>query len=121
MDVHEITDMVNTRRFRYKKDWTFSAYPARSAKADHREVARVSWEAWVDNSSPRHVDPRERVIASGQFEVAPGTEREVQDQILAGIIEAEHHELREFVRFDGFAPYHPHRADGDRRWETRRR
>lgn len=120
MDVYEISDLVNTRGMTYKDGWRFRAYPAYSRQADHREVVRVNWEADVDNSSPAYVDPRPRVLASGTFEVTPGDRTSVEDQILAGVIEAEMHETREFLRFGGFAPYHPHRADGDRRWATRR-
>lgn len=118
MDVQEVVDLVN-RRLTYKDGWQFDARVRESRRADHQLVAHVEWQAVVDNSSPRRVDPRPRVIATGEFDVTPGPKEKVEDQIITGIREGEDHELREFFRIDGFAPYHPHRDDGDQRWAHR--
>lgn len=118
MDVQEIVDLVQFR-LAYK-NWSFVARPRASYRADHPQVVEVRWQAYVPNSSPPHVDPRPTVIATGVFTVFPGAEDVVVDQIMAGIREGEEHEMREFMRIDGFAPYHPHHSDGDRRWAQRR-
>lgn len=119
MDVPEIVNMVRFE-LAYKDGWSFDARPEVSYRANYPQVVKVNWRAMVPNSSPRSVDPRPMVIATGDFTVFPGPRDAVEDQILAGIKYGEDHEIREFVRFNGFAPYHPHRPDGENRWMHRR-
>jgi len=110
MRAEQVVDLVNTT-MTYKPGWDFRA------TVNPYDAGRVTitYEFWADNSSPRYLDDRPRVIADGAFDVmAEGHDwTNVQRQILEGIIgDAETHESREFLRFNGEAPFHPHRSDG---------
>lgn len=107
MSLKDIVDLVNNH-LTYKDGWEIQAYVD---SWDYDKVI-VSCEFRPENSTPRSKDPRSWVIADGMFEVHPGTRERVQEAILAGLMGIEAHEVCEFVRFDGHAPFHPHRYDG---------
>lgn len=110
MTVDEICDLVDNH-LSYKEGWTIDAY-------NYGTYAHITYTARVDNSSPANVDPRSWVITDGGWDIRPGTKEQVMRAMLDGLVKAETHETREFLRFDGVAPFHPHRADGDRLYET---
>lgn len=81
----------------------------------------VEWRA--DNSSPRDVDDRTWVMADQSAVIRVDMVSSVEDLqrlLLQVFLDAETHEAREFLRFDGWAPFHPHRYDGDRAYQRTR-
>jgi hypothetical protein len=109
MSVSDIEAYVN-EHLTYRKGWKFSAQ-------DRESYVSVFVEFWADNSTPFGVeDMRERVIGEHRFDLFSGTREHVQCEILAHVMSIEAHEATEFLRFDGFAPFHPHRADGRERY-----
>lgn len=114
MDKRDACTLVN-EHVTYKPGWDLYAVPA---------AGDGIWVAYVlraSNSSPVEVDPRPEVRTEGEFYVALTdlSPRDVQARVLRGIIDvAETHEAREFFRVNGFAPFHPHRRDGDIAWRA---
>jgi hypothetical protein len=109
--------IAELQRVTYKPGWTFRFEDYGTG------TVTVFYECWVDNSTPRHIDPRPQVLTDGAMLLhvqdvrsAPELHRLFLDKIHE---EAELHETREFYRVDGVAPFHPHRIDGRARWDGR--
>lgn len=101
------------------KDWTVHfTYGVPGAIA-------VRAEFWAENSTPRDLDPRPRVIGehAGRLYVADiTTVDELHRRVLDWLHDVpELHETREFYKVDGRAPFHPHTIDGEARWHGRER
>jgi hypothetical protein len=88
-------------------------------------MVTVRCEFWADNSTPRHLDERDRVIAESSFGLRVNDVDDVFElhhRCLEALIRnAETHESREFYKVNGRAPFHPHTIDGEARWNRRRR
>lgn len=81
-------------------------------------VMRTGFEAPESGQHPNTGYPR-KSSAVGQYviRVYPGmTEQRLLREIFDRLIEVETHETREFFKVNGFAPFHPHREDGDDRY-----
>lgn len=112
MDRREVIDLVNMQ-LTYKPGWYFYA----TAEYSSADAVRVYYEAEVVNSSPRSRDPRGMVTASGSFIVHANQSRdEVLLGVYQGLMAAESHEAREFLRVSGEAPFHPHVEERERRF-----
>lgn len=120
LTAHDVAAFINNR-VRYRPGWAIDAKPSLSRTDVHVsyrysacDTDRVTWSdtrlTWECGS---------RLTVSGVATIVVGdgvTVDDVVDKVAALLIAAEVHEIREFLRVDGQAPFHPHAGDGVRRW-----
>lgn len=121
MDVSSAVELVNNSLV-YKPGWTFTA-------TDHTDrfedtiVVRVDYPARNSNRDQAEGEYPQEITTYASF---PLVVKDCDDeslifQLLQAIGRIEMHEAREFLRVKPtmWAPFHPHRADGMRRWSAR--
>jgi hypothetical protein len=105
----------------YKPGWKLIA----SDHSDRFEGAiKLHVEYLAANSNRELADAGypEQIVARAEFPIMVGDCDEactLYRRIIDALMEIELHEAREFlrVRSTGWAPFHPHRLDGMRRWD----
>lgn len=89
------------------------------ARPNYRGMVDVNIDLYThDSGTPGY---RERILAGGSYEIdCSGSRLEVMKRLLDKFMEIEEHEWREFLRDKRtfVAPFHPHRYDGNARWEA---
>ena len=119
MKVKSALDLINA--IVYKPGWRISA-------TDHRDrfegsiIVRIDYPARNSNrDQAANGYPAEiRTYAKFPLIVKDCTDIDLWRKIVWKIIEIETHETREFFRVQPslWAPFHPHRIDGMKRWGT---
>lgn len=108
----------------YKPGWTFEASD-HTDRFEHTVKVRVTYPATM---SEREEAPRgypTEITPHGEFAIQVDNCRDEADLFLKMLVEIiapiDSHEAREFLRVRPtfWAPYHPHTADGMRRWAER--
>jgi hypothetical protein len=103
-------------RVSYKRGWLLTPFGDYDARA-----VVVGYVYRADDSD----DPTRTTSVEGAIHLTfPDgriTQRTILERLAAGLVSAETHEVREFLKVDQVAPYHPHRDDlspddGQRQW-----
>ncbi|WP_158857438.1 hypothetical protein [Streptomyces sp. NRRL B-1347] len=106
----------------YKPGWEFVARD-HSHRYEGTIVVRVYYPARNSNRDQAGKGYPNRITACPDFPlvVKDYTDEDLYAALLRMIVQIEEHEAREFLRVrpTGWAPFHPHRVTGMRRWAAR--
>lgn len=106
----------------YKPGWTFTAVD-HDKRFEGTIVLRVDYPARNSNRDQAAAGYPEEISTYATFPlvVQDCTDEDLYAKVLSIIGEIEMHEAREFLRVNPthWAPFHPHRVDGMRRWAER--
>lgn len=121
MDVRSAIELVNNSLV-YKPGWTFTATD-HTNRFEDTIVVRVDYPARNSNRDQAAEGYQEEIMTYASFPlvVKDCDDESLMFQILDAIGKIEMHEAREFLRLAPtmWAPFHPHRVDGMRRWSAR--
>lgn len=121
MDVRSAIELVNNSLV-YKPGWTFTATD-HTNRFEDTIVVRVDYPARNSNRDQAAEGYQEEIMTYASFPlvVKDCDDESLMFQILDAIGKIEMHEAREFLRLKPtmWAPFHPHRVDGMRRWHER--
>ena len=121
MDVRSAVDLINNSLV-YKPDWTFVATD-HTSRFENTIVVRVTYPARNSNRDRAADGYLEEIetYASFPLVVRDCSDEDLVFQVLEAIGKIELHEAREFLRLKPtmWAPFHPHRVDGMRRWSEK--
>lgn len=106
----------------YKPGWTFTARD-HTKRFESTVVVRVDYPARNSNRDQVDAGYPQEIATYAEFPlvVEDCTDEDLYAKLLEAIMSIEEHEAREFLRVrpTGWAPFHPHRATGMRRWAAR--
>ncbi|MFF4257929.1 hypothetical protein ACFY1L_42775 [Streptomyces sp. NPDC001663] len=106
----------------YKPGWSFKARDHVN-RFEGTVVVRVNYPARNSNRDQANGGYPEEITAYAEFPIVvkDSTDEDLYAALLRVISSIEEHESREFLRVHptGWAPFHPHRVDGMRRWAAR--
>gem|GEM_PF-2674752 len=106
----------------YKPGWSFVARD-NANRFEGAIVVRVYYPARNSNRNQAWDAYPEEIAARAEFPIVVNdfSDEDLYAALLHAIATIEEHESREFLRVrpTGWAPFHPHRADGMRRWAAR--
>ncbi|MER5302798.1 hypothetical protein ABT039_25505 [Streptomyces lasiicapitis] len=106
----------------YKPGWEFAARD-HSQRFEDTIVVHVDYPARNSNRDQADAGYPNEITTYAEFPlVVKGcTDEDLYAALLKVIMQIEEHEAREFLRVrpTGWAPFHPHRATGMRRWAAR--
>lgn len=106
----------------YKPGWAFAAN-AHENRFEGTIVVKIDYPARNSNRDQAESGyPVEiSTYASFPLVIKDCSDEDLYAQILDAIVRIEEHEAREFLRIapTDWAPFHPHRVDGMRRWAKR--
>ncbi|MFC8429277.1 hypothetical protein [Streptomyces sp. NPDC057253] len=106
----------------YKPGWIFTARD-HAKRFEGTIIVRVDYPARNSNRDQSRVGYPEEITTYAEFPlvVKACTDEDLYIALLRMIMSIEEHEAREFLRVQPthWAPFHPHRADGMRRWAAR--
>jgi hypothetical protein len=121
MNVSSAVELINNSLV-YKPGWTFTATD-HTNRFEDTVVVRVDYPARNSNRDQAEGGYVEEIMTYASFPlvVRDCTDEDLIFQILTAIGKIEMHEAREFLRLapTAWAPFHPHRVDGMRRWSER--
>jgi hypothetical protein len=121
MNVSSAVELINNSLV-YKPGWTFTATD-HTNRFEDTVVVRVDYPARNSNRDQAEGGYTEEIMTYASFPlvVRDCTDEDLIFQILTAIGKIEMHEAREFLRLTptAWAPFHPHRVDGMRRWSER--
>lgn len=121
MDVRSAVDLINNSLV-YKPGWTFTAED-HSNRFEGTVKVRVDYVARNSNRDQAEENYPEEITTYATFAlvVIDCDDESLVFQLLDVIGKIELHEAREFLRLKPtmWAPFHPHRVDGMRRWSAR--
>lgn len=107
----------------YKPGWTFTARD-HTKRFESTIVVRVDYPARNSNRDQAAVGYPQEITTYAEFPlvVKDRTDEDLYAALLDIIMSIEEHEAREFLRVrpTDWAPFHPHRATGMRRWAARK-
>jgi hypothetical protein len=107
----------------YKPGWSLSATDC-THRHEGAVVVHVSYPAYPserDQAAAGYPGPEQKLRANFPLLVGDcDDDVELYRRVLGVLLEVETHEAREFLRVrpTWWAPFHPHRIDGMRRWGT---
>lgn len=105
----------------YKPDWLFEATDHTNRFEGSIKV-KITYPALNSNRDQASVCYPEQITTYAEFPmvVANCDDSSLYRQIANAIVKIEEHEMREFLRVQPtyWAPFHPHRIDGMKRWNT---
>lgn len=117
MEINSAIELVHSME--YKPGWTFTATD-HTARFEGTVKVRVEYPALNSNRDQAADGYPEAIATYAEFPlvVADCNDESLYFKILESIIKIEAHEAREFLRVKPthWAPFHPHRIDGMRRW-----
>jgi hypothetical protein len=120
MLVNSAVELVNQLIF--LPGWTITATD-HSNRFEGTILVRVDYPARNSNrdQAPDGYPQEIRTYATFPLVVADCDDADVYGAIVEALAEIELHEIREFLRVSptNWAPFHPHRVDGMRRWAKR--
>ncbi|MGW7514154.1 hypothetical protein ACWGJ2_00980 [Streptomyces sp. NPDC054796] len=106
----------------YKPGWSFTARD-HTQRFEDTVVVRVDYPARNSNRDQAKAGYPQTITTYAEFPlvVKNFTNEDLYASLLKTIISIEEHEAREFLRVlpTDWAPFHPHRVDGMRRWAAR--
>ncbi|SEB60478.1 hypothetical protein [Streptomyces melanosporofaciens] len=106
----------------YKSGWTFTACD-HTKRFESTIVVRVDYPARNSNRDQAAAGYPQEITTYAEFPlvVKDRTDEDLYAALLEIVMSIEEHEAREFLRVrpTGWAPFHPHRATGMRRWAAR--
>ncbi|MEU6260181.1 hypothetical protein ACFUEN_29750 [Streptomyces griseorubiginosus] len=106
----------------YKPGWTFTARE-HTKRFEGAIVVRVDYPARNSNRDQAPAGYPEEITTYAEFPlvIKDCTDEDLYAALLQVIMSIEEHEAREFLRVrpTHWAPFHPHRANGMRRWAAR--
>lgn len=119
MDVESACDLINGMI--YKPEWKIEAEDFTKRFEDTIRVT-ITYPA-IDTDKDKAKDGYQVLITTyARFPVIVGdcdTDVLLYRRVIDAILEIDAHEAREALRTSAFiAPFHPHRIDGMRNWET---
>lgn len=121
MDIQSALKLVNESLV-YKPEWKFTAED-HSNRFEGTITVRVDYPARNSNRDQAENGYPEEIMTYAVFPlvVVDCDVESLTYKILESIIKIEAHEAREFLRVEPtmWAPYHPHRVDGMKRWSAR--
>lgn len=110
------------RRVIYKPGWKFTARD-HTKRFEGTIVVRVDYPARNSNRDQAEAGYPQEIITYAEFPlvVKDCADDDLYAALLRAITSIEEHESREFLRVrpTNWAPFHPHRVDGMRRWAAR--
>ncbi|GAA1895116.1 hypothetical protein [Streptantibioticus ferralitis] len=106
----------------YKPGWTFTATD-HTSRFEGTIKVRVEYPARNSNRDQAADGYPEEITTYAEFPLLVGDcpdDLRLYQRILAAIAQIEIHEAREFLRVPptSWAPFHPHRIDGMKNWNT---
>lgn len=117
MEIASALDLVHT--VVYKPGWEFIATD-HTSRFEGTITVKVVYPARNSNRDQADAGYPEEITTYATFPlvVADCDDESLYLQILQAIVKIETHEAREFLRIKptNWAPFHPHRVDGMRRW-----
>ncbi|MBB4786020.1 hypothetical protein [Streptomyces rapamycinicus] len=106
----------------YKPGWTFTARD-HTKRFESTIVVRVNYPARNSNRDQAETGYPQEITTYAEFPLVVNdyTDEDLYAALLETIMSIEEHEAREFLRVQptNWAPFHPHRATGMRRWAAR--
>ena len=106
----------------YKPGWSFAARD-HAHRFEGAIVVRVNYPARNSNRDQADEGYPQKITARAEFPIVvkDQSDEDLYAALLQVISVIEAHESREFLRVrpTGWAPFHPHRVDGMRRWAAR--
>lgn len=122
MDVTTAVEIINDQ-IKYKPGWTFTAED-HTNRFEGTVKVRVDYPARNSNRDQAAEDYPQEIMTYAVFPIVVSGCDSVTDLtylILDAIIRIEVHEAREFLRVEPtmWAPFHPHKVDGMKRWSER--
>lgn len=104
----------------YKPEWTFTAED-HSARFEGTIKVRIEYPARNSNRDQAEAGYPEEIqtYASFPLVIADCDDESLYYKMMEAIVKIEEHEAREFLRIKPthWAPFHPHRVDGMKRWQ----
>ena len=121
MDVRSAIDLIG--QLTYKPGWTFTAED-HTSRFEGTITVRIDYPAYNSNRDQAEGGYAESIMTYAVFPLVVSECASVTDLVfclLEAIGRIEMHEAREFLRVAPtmWAPFHPHRVDGMKRWSER--
>lgn len=121
MEIRSALDLINS--LAYKPGWLFAAED-HSNRFEGTVKVTIHYPAQNSNRDKAEEGYPESIMTYACFPLVVAECAAVEDlvfQILTAIGRIEMHEAREFLRVEPtlWAPFHPHRVDGMKRWAAR--
>lgn len=117
MEIPSALELV--RNVIYRPGWEFTAED-HSARFEGTITVKISYPSRNANRDQAAIGYPQEIQPNATFPliVADCDAESLYRKILAAILKIEEHEAREFFRVNPtcWAPFHPHRLDGMRRW-----